>query len=171
MTQAKLRDRPLSPHLQIYRWTWTMAMSIVHRATGGALYCRHHPGRGLALEPGLRPGGLCPGAMVFRLAHRPPHAVRLHLDSHAAYRRRHPPSDLGLRLRHGKSGTRMTMARATPIAAVALTLLIWIMAIWSAEATSSLIPHPWFTPLSRGADRWSITGRTPASRCAPRWRA
>ena len=30
--------RPLSPHLQIYRWTWTMAMSIVHRVTGGALY-------------------------------------------------------------------------------------------------------------------------------------
>lgn len=30
--------RPLSPHLQIYRWTWTMAMSIVHRATGLALY-------------------------------------------------------------------------------------------------------------------------------------
>lgn len=31
-------DRPLSPHLQIYRLTWTMAMSVVHRATGIALY-------------------------------------------------------------------------------------------------------------------------------------
>ena len=31
-------ERPLSPHLQIYRWTLTMAMSIVHRATGIALY-------------------------------------------------------------------------------------------------------------------------------------
>lgn len=31
-------DRPLSPHLQTYRWTLTMAMSIVHRATGIALY-------------------------------------------------------------------------------------------------------------------------------------
>jgi succinate dehydrogenase / fumarate reductase, cytochrome b subunit len=31
-------QRPLSPHLQIYRWTWTMAMSIFHRATGFALY-------------------------------------------------------------------------------------------------------------------------------------
>jgi len=30
--------RPLSPHLQIYRWTWTMAMSVAHRATGCALY-------------------------------------------------------------------------------------------------------------------------------------
>jgi succinate dehydrogenase / fumarate reductase, cytochrome b subunit len=30
--------RPLSPHLQIYRWSWTMAMSIFHRVTGVALY-------------------------------------------------------------------------------------------------------------------------------------
>jgi succinate dehydrogenase / fumarate reductase cytochrome b subunit len=31
-------ERPLSPHLQIYRVTITMAMSIVHRITGSALY-------------------------------------------------------------------------------------------------------------------------------------
>lgn len=31
-------ERPLSPHLQTYRWTLTMAMSILHRATGFALY-------------------------------------------------------------------------------------------------------------------------------------
>jgi succinate dehydrogenase / fumarate reductase cytochrome b subunit len=30
-------DRPLSPHLQIYRWQWTMALSILHRITGVAL--------------------------------------------------------------------------------------------------------------------------------------
>jgi len=30
--------RPLSPHLSIYRFMLTMAMSIVHRITGGALY-------------------------------------------------------------------------------------------------------------------------------------
>lgn len=30
--------RPLSPHLQIWRWTVTMAASITHRMTGGALY-------------------------------------------------------------------------------------------------------------------------------------
>jgi len=32
-----MRERPLSPHLMIYRWTITMAMSILHRATGVAL--------------------------------------------------------------------------------------------------------------------------------------
>jgi succinate dehydrogenase / fumarate reductase, cytochrome b subunit len=31
MTNA---DRPLSPHLQIYRWQLTSVMSILHRATG-----------------------------------------------------------------------------------------------------------------------------------------
>ena len=30
--------RPLSPHIQIYRWTPTMVASIAHRATGVALY-------------------------------------------------------------------------------------------------------------------------------------
>jgi succinate dehydrogenase / fumarate reductase cytochrome b subunit len=30
--------RPLSPHLTIYRWPITMAMSIAHRVTGSALY-------------------------------------------------------------------------------------------------------------------------------------
>jgi succinate dehydrogenase / fumarate reductase cytochrome b subunit len=31
-------ERPLSPHLQIYRWPLPMAMSIAHRITGGGLY-------------------------------------------------------------------------------------------------------------------------------------
>ena len=41
MVEAKtptLKARPLSPHLQIYRPTMTMMMSIVHRITGGALF-------------------------------------------------------------------------------------------------------------------------------------
>ena len=31
------RERPLSPHLQVYRWQITMTMSILHRATGVAV--------------------------------------------------------------------------------------------------------------------------------------
>jgi succinate dehydrogenase cytochrome b subunit len=44
MTMAELeagtarRARPLSPHLQIYKPTLTMLMSIAHRITGAALY-------------------------------------------------------------------------------------------------------------------------------------
>lgn len=32
------RSRPLSPHLSIYRFTLTMANSIIHRGTGIAMY-------------------------------------------------------------------------------------------------------------------------------------
>ena len=32
------RERPMSPHLQVWRWHITMATSILHRATGVALY-------------------------------------------------------------------------------------------------------------------------------------
>lgn len=31
------KARPLSPHLGIYRWSMTMALSIVHRMSGGFL--------------------------------------------------------------------------------------------------------------------------------------
>jgi len=34
----RIVERPLSPHLGIYRMTLTMAMSIVHRITGAALF-------------------------------------------------------------------------------------------------------------------------------------
>jgi succinate dehydrogenase / fumarate reductase cytochrome b subunit len=39
MSEAgKLRERPMSPHLSVWRWHITMASSIAHRATGVALY-------------------------------------------------------------------------------------------------------------------------------------
>jgi succinate dehydrogenase / fumarate reductase cytochrome b subunit len=39
VSAAALRaSRPLSPHLQVYRFTITMQMSILHRITGAALY-------------------------------------------------------------------------------------------------------------------------------------
>ena len=36
-TEGELVQRPLSPHLQVYRWPISMALSIAHRATGVAL--------------------------------------------------------------------------------------------------------------------------------------
>ncbi|MCH1542883.1 MAG: succinate dehydrogenase, cytochrome b556 subunit [Alphaproteobacteria bacterium] len=38
MSEQSKPARPLSPHIQIYRWTLTMMLSILHRATGVALY-------------------------------------------------------------------------------------------------------------------------------------
>ena len=50
--------QPMSPHLQIYRWTWTMAMSVFHRIDRhGAL--RRDCARGdLAGRIGFGAGGL-----------------------------------------------------------------------------------------------------------------
>jgi succinate dehydrogenase / fumarate reductase, cytochrome b subunit len=36
-SDGKLIRRPLSPHLQVYRWPISMALSILHRITGVAL--------------------------------------------------------------------------------------------------------------------------------------
>ncbi|WP_455476205.1 succinate dehydrogenase, cytochrome b556 subunit [Bartonella sp. B17] len=39
MTETiRIKERPRSPHITIYRWSITMAMSISHRITGIALY-------------------------------------------------------------------------------------------------------------------------------------
>ncbi|WP_074381559.1 succinate dehydrogenase, cytochrome b556 subunit [Bartonella doshiae] len=35
---TRTKERPRSPHISIYRWSITMAMSIAHRITGMALY-------------------------------------------------------------------------------------------------------------------------------------
>lgn len=37
-TRTGRRERPVSPHLTVYRWPATMLVSILHRITGGALY-------------------------------------------------------------------------------------------------------------------------------------
>jgi succinate dehydrogenase / fumarate reductase cytochrome b subunit len=38
MTESASSSRPLSPHLQVWRFTVTMAASITHRGTGVILY-------------------------------------------------------------------------------------------------------------------------------------
>ena len=38
MAEARNKPRPVAPHLQIWRWTLPLALSIIHRMTGAALY-------------------------------------------------------------------------------------------------------------------------------------
>jgi succinate dehydrogenase/fumarate reductase cytochrome b subunit len=77
MAEPKVQiERPLSPHLGIYRFSITMAMSIVHRITGSALYF----------------GTLL---LVWGLLVRPACALRLHLGASAPHARRHSPFYLG----------------------------------------------------------------------------
>jgi succinate dehydrogenase / fumarate reductase, cytochrome b subunit len=120
--------RPLSPHLQIYRWSWTMAMSIFHRATGSALYF------GIALFA-IWLVALASGPATFEAVQwffgSPVGLLILFgytwiLMHHMLGGVRHLVWDFG----HGmEPGQRMNMARFTLAGSVALTVLIWLVAL------------------------------------------
>ena len=128
MAQAKAPAvRPLSPHLQVYRWSWTMAMSIFHRVTGSALYLgtilltlwllaaatstsAYDSMQGFF---GSIPGRLILFGYTWALMHHMLGGVR------------HLVWDFGYGM---EPGTRMNMARFTLVGSVVLTLVIWIVA-------------------------------------------
>ncbi|WP_112661771.1 succinate dehydrogenase, cytochrome b556 subunit [Microvirga flavescens] len=127
MSEAKSTPRPLSPHLQIYRWTWTMAMSVFHRATGTALYF------GIALFA-IWLVALAAGPRVFNAVQwffgSPLGLLILFgytwvLMHHMLGGIRHFIWDLGYGMEREQ---RIGMARFTLIASVALTLAIWVVA-------------------------------------------
>jgi succinate dehydrogenase / fumarate reductase, cytochrome b subunit len=60
--KAKPVYRPLSPHLQIWRWHITMAASILHRASGIATIAGLLMLVGWLLSIGLTASGYCPQA-------------------------------------------------------------------------------------------------------------
>ena len=128
MADAKAQIvRPLSPHLQIYRWTWTMAMSIFHRATGCALYA----------------GTVLVAIWLLAIASGPAAYERVSwffgspigllilfgytwaLMHHMLGGVRHLTWDTGYGF---EPGTRMMMARMTAILSPIVTVLIWIVA-------------------------------------------
>ena len=128
MAQAKLAARPLSPHLQIYRWTWTMAMSVFHRVTGIGLYGGTFMVAvwllAMASGPvaydrvswffGTPVGLLILFAYTWTLMHHMLGGVR------------HLVWDTGIGF---EPGTRIAMARYTLIASSILTVLIWIVVL------------------------------------------
>ena len=120
--------RPLSPHLQIYRWTWTMAMSVFHRITGSAMYV------GIALFA-IWLVALASGPAAFDAVHGffgswlgllILFGYTWVLMHHMLGGVRHLIWDFG----HGmEPGQRIWMARLTLVGSVALTLLLWISAL------------------------------------------
>jgi succinate dehydrogenase / fumarate reductase cytochrome b subunit len=128
---ARLEDRrPLSPHLQIYKPTLTMTMSIVHRITGGALYVgtlllayyfisaasgpRAFAQASWFLSSFL--GQLILFGFTWALIHHMLGGVR-----HAIWDAGHGMDPIG----------RETLAKATLIGAVVLTVLIWIVSFYA----------------------------------------
>ena len=126
-----VRARPTSPHLQIYRWTITMTMSIFHRATGIANYA------GMAL--------LAIWLVAAALDQEALNLVNLVYSSwfgqivlfgftwslvhHMLGGLRHWVWDFAVMM---EPGQRELMAWATIAASVLITLLIWTVFVWMA---------------------------------------
>lgn len=121
--------RPLSPHLQIYRWTWTMAMSVVHRVTGIALYGGTVLVAYWLYAMGSGPAGYETASWLFGsiLGRLVLFGYTLILMHHMLGGIRHLVWDFG----HGyEAGARLNMARFTLIGSVSLTVLIWAVALF-----------------------------------------
>jgi succinate dehydrogenase / fumarate reductase cytochrome b subunit len=120
-------DRPLSPHLQTYRWTLTMALSIAHRATGVGLYA------GTALLVWwLIAASSGPAAYSYVQAFSASILGRLvafgftwALFHHALSGVRHLVWDLGYGF---KPAEREWLTWAALIGGLVLTILVWILA-------------------------------------------
>ncbi|MET0436724.1 MAG: succinate dehydrogenase, cytochrome b556 subunit [Devosia sp.] len=126
-----VRARPTSPHLQIYRWTITMAMSIIHRATGIANYA------GMALlaiwlvaaaadQEALNLVNLVYGSWFGQIVL---FGFTWSLVHHMLGGLRHWVWDFAAMM---EPGQRELMAWGTLVASVVITLLIWTVFVWMA---------------------------------------
>lgn len=119
---------PLSPHLQIYRWTWTMLMSVLHRLTGTALY----GGTFLvviwlvALASGPQAYEAVAGFFGSWFGLLVLFAYTWVLLHHMLGGLRHFVWDTGIGFEKDR---RMWLARGTLIGSAALTLVIWALAL------------------------------------------
>lgn len=125
---ARAAERPLSPHLQIYSLTWTMAMSVVHRATGIALYAGTlllvYWLVSLASGPGaFETARAVFGSVIGRVVLFGYTWALLH---HLAGGLRHFVWDLGYGF---DFKARMGLARATLIVSGILTVLVWAIGL------------------------------------------
>jgi succinate dehydrogenase / fumarate reductase cytochrome b subunit len=127
LAEVKQAARPLSPHLQIYRWSWTMAMSIAHRVTGSALYAGTVLIAAWLVAAASGPAAFATaqwiaGSFLGRLVLFLYSFALLH---HMVGGLRHFVWDMG----HGyEPQTRMNMAKYSVLVSGGLTLLVWIVA-------------------------------------------
>ena len=125
--EAALRERPMSPHLQIYSPLISMVMSIVHRITGAALFFGT-----LILAWWLAAAAIGPEAYAQFMSIADSLIGRLVLFGytwalihHMLGGLRHFIWDMG----HGfEPASANRMAWLTVIGSVVLTLLVWVAA-------------------------------------------
>lgn len=119
-------ERPTSPHLQTYRWTLTMTMSIIHRATGVAMYAGT-----LLIAWWLLAAASGPGAYSYVQGFFASWIGRLilfgytwSLIHHLLSGLRYLVWDLGYGFGPGE---REWMTRAALIGSITLTILLWVL--------------------------------------------
>ncbi|KKC33447.1 succinate dehydrogenase, cytochrome b556 subunit [Devosia psychrophila] len=126
-----VRSRPLSPHLQVYRWTITMTMSILHRATGIANYF----GTVLlvawlaAAAWGQQPLNLVNDIYGSWFGQLVLFGFTWSLIHHMLGGLRHFVWDFIIGM---EAGQREMLAWANVIASVVLTLVVWTLFVWMA---------------------------------------
>jgi succinate dehydrogenase / fumarate reductase cytochrome b subunit len=122
-----LAPRPLSPHMQVWRWHITMLGSILHRATGVALYVGAViiAGWAAALAGGPESYGAYMGLLGCPLGKLVLVGLTLAVFYHLASGVRHLAWDIGL----GFTPRTADMTSAAVIAfAVAATAAVWVIA-------------------------------------------
>ena len=126
-----VRARPTSPHLQIYRWTITMAMSIAHRATGIANYA------GMAVLAiwlvaaaiGQEPLNLVNAIYGSWFGQIVLFGFTFSLVHHMLGGLRHWVWDFAVMM---EPGQREILAWANLAGSIVITLLIWTVFVWAA---------------------------------------
>lgn len=121
------RERPLSPHLLIWRWHVTMAMSIFTRVTGGALYAGIFllAGWALALVSGRETYDLYMGVLGSLLGKLVMFGFTVSVFLHLAGGLRHLIWDLGKGYAKGEASA---SAWAAMVFAVVASVAVWVIA-------------------------------------------
>ena len=124
----KVNQRPLSPHLSIYRFYMTMAMSILHRITGAGLYFGTFfiAWWLLAAATGADAFATINGLLGSWIGRVLLFLYSLTLIHHALGGIRFLIMDTGRGL---TLQARNFMARALPVASIALTVVLWAIAL------------------------------------------
>jgi succinate dehydrogenase / fumarate reductase cytochrome b subunit len=122
------QDRPMSPHVQVWRWHVTMASSILHRATGMALYVGALVVAGWIIALGAGPDAFdAYGALLASpLGYLVLFGLTFSLLYHLANGIRHLFWDTGRGL---DPKTADMSAWAAIVFAVVATVLIWVIAM------------------------------------------
>jgi len=126
------RERPLSPHLQVWRWHVTMLTSILHRASGVALYVGALilAGWAVSLAGGPDAYAAYQGLLASPLGRVALFGLTLAVTYHLANGVRHLTWDAG----HGLD---VKSANASAVAVLAFTIVASV-ALWIAAAMAGV---------------------------------